>query len=230
MKNKAPDVLRNFTAISDQAVNYHKRQMLLIERDRNQSSFEMLLVEQFVLSIAVKWEAFINDLFIAYFTDAPKPFLRKLKVNIRKSNADKFGLFISKKIKFVPPESLTSTMAQEILDPRGWNISASTFEKLSQKANQYLSAKYAKKFMIDSVDSAFLDFITCLRNYLSHGSRRSSSALKLSLSILQKTDGDSELAGHLIPIGKYLRTRLKNGETRAIHIALRIIKIANKLV
>jgi hypothetical protein len=206
----------------------HQELMIATYNSRNQAALETMLVEQFVMSSAVLWEAFLNDLIITYVVMSPDVYLKSLKSRIGVSVEDKFGGEASKYVKFSMPKSLTRSKAVGLIDPKKFNVTVSNTQTLISRVNNLLAAKYAKRFSFNAEDSAFINYAICMRNYLGHRSESARESLKESVSELTGDD-KARFGGRIKEIGPYLKGKTATNDTRAIAIARRLIQIADKL-
>jgi hypothetical protein len=209
------------------AIADYRELCLAIHNKRNQASLESLLSEQLALSVAIAWEDFVNDVLIAYISRNPKTMFDDLKNRIKKSSSDKFGVDATRTIRFRFPTKPTLTTIESFVDPRGWNVAITSAQSLSDKANQFLPAEFARKFSLDAEDTNFINLLFSLRNYLAHRSKASRVTLKSSIAAMTG-DKNISLNGTLTTVSVYLKTSTKGTESRSITIADRVISIANK--
>ena len=228
MSREANKVIESLQKELIEAAALHDKMMLLVDGDRRQSSFENMLVEQFVLSIAVKWEAFINSLIIAYIIDDQRKFVSNLKRKVKTSNIDRFKKPLADFIKFSPPRELNPSQILKLADPEGENITAKSSDSLENKVKNILAVKHAKKFILDNKDRAFLDFLKSLRNFLSHNSRKSKRLLKESMEKLRDADNNSPLVSlPLNQVNIYLKYEVSPGIRRTRIIVDNLKRISN---
>ncbi len=202
--------------------------LLAVHEKRRQASLEIMLSEQAVMSLAVFWEAFLHDLMVSYVVRRPKSCLEDAEKRLRQSLAEKF-LGITRWVELQFPSTLTEAQVERILDPKGWNVVATSSDALTRMANRYLSASDAKKFSLNADDSAFIDYLVSLRNYLGHRSSGARRQLLASLRGLQSGGENRDLMNSANrSIGVYLKRHTGNG-TRINVIGNRIITIAEKL-
>lgn len=222
-------VFTTFKERTLKAVDYHTELMLAVHLKRRQAILESILAEQFVLTIAVMWEAYVNDLLLAYVIKSPGVCLKNLQSRIKKGILDKYGSSVAKTVVFKWPRELDKSRALAILDPDGWNITARSAKALSERANDLLIASHAKKFFLNSDDREFIDALLCLRNYLSHHSKNSRRMLLNSILNIKSPSTNAALKGPFFSAGSYLKKDNGLGETRAKFIARRLIEIGEKL-
>jgi hypothetical protein len=232
MASNAKNVLFSFKKRLQKNIRDHKELMFAAYGKTRQASFESILVEQFVVSMAVAWEDFLSDLILTYVSINPSIFLKALKERIKNSNLEKFGPAVAARIKFQEPQKINPDLAQLIIDPKGWNIVPKPKEGITVLANKYLHAKYAKKFALGALDIAFIEFVRCLRNYLNHQSRMSREFLKEANINLNGVDNSWPLITRItyVSVCHYLKQSIDANTTRATRIAQRLIEISDKLV
>ncbi len=191
---------------------------------------ERLLAEQCVLAIAVRWEAFIHDLIIAYVEDRPDNCIAFHKRKVTQSISDKhkgFAAWVTVNV----PHPLTRVQIEEMLDPEGRNVSAESASTLAKKANDLLAAAHAKKFSLTATDGRFLDLLIALRNYMSHRSSGSMRVLRRRLSELATADPASHMIGTLGTVAIYLNAHPPGlPHSRAKVIGHSVNTLAAKLV
>ena len=220
-------VIAKIDALGKRALSSHSELVLAVYNKRNQASLASLLAEQLVISIAVAWESFLSQLMLAYVAIDSKQGVQGLQERIRQAVETRFGVEASKMVRFSDPIVLTSARLAALFDPKGWNLTPTSAEGLSNQANQLLAGHHARKFTLENADARFVDFCLAIRNFLSHRSAGSRQALNNGVSDL--AGPDVALKGHLGPVGAYLKTKAVPSETRAIFIVNRLIGIANKL-
>lgn len=211
-------------------LNLHDELILSVAQHPQKKSLENVLAEQCVLGVAVQWEAFLHDLIVSYIEQRPAECIKFHQGKITQSIRSKSHIFLTW-ITFAVPAVLSRAHIEEIVDPKGWNITAESAESLAELTNTLLSAATAKKFSLPDVDRKFVDLTLALRNYLSHRSAGSLTKLNDKLADFQKTDKKSPLRGKLTDVGAYLKGTPKNSPgSRAKVIGLNLSTLAAKLV
>jgi hypothetical protein len=94
---------------------------LAVYGKKRQASLETMLAEQAMMSIAVLWEAFINDLMTAYVMERPMSLLQDFDTRLSQSIEDKFP-GVAKWVLWSFPNTISRSQAEKLLDPKGWNI------------------------------------------------------------------------------------------------------------
>jgi hypothetical protein len=226
--SEATNTIDRFQGRIDETLGHYSELLLAVTGKRHQAALETMLAEQCAMSLAVSWEAFINDLLIAYVTMSPEVFKKDLETRLRRSIEDRYGDAV-RWIKLHLPKTPNKFQLVRIVDPKGWNVTANSAEELSKRANQLLPAADAKKFSLDADDSAFVDYLIALRNYLSHRSRASRAEVMRSIRDMQGAGQNASLAGNVTTVGAYLKTRIAGNDTRSHFVGARIIQVSEKL-
>lgn len=220
-------IVEQFKRRAHQVHDYHNELLLAVHLKQRQAALESMLSEQFVLSLAVQWEAFINDLIISYVVDDPNPYFKQLRIRIVQSVKEKFGNEAQKLTTFKPPSDLKAGKAQLLVDPKDYNVTSPSAATLTKRANELLAAPHAIKFTLSNDDSAFFDYFVALRNFLGHRSGGSRERLKAAANSL--AGANSPLKGSLKDVGAYLKAKQAGGDRRTAVIVSRIVGIADKL-
>lgn len=194
----------------------------------NQAALETMLVEQFVMLSAVQWESFLNDLIVAYVMMRPQAALNNLESRIEKSVESKFGEHAANCTTFKVQRPFSRQKIVGLLDPKNWNITVTSAQELTMKANDLLVAEFAKKFSLNKNDAEFIDFAVAVRNFLSHRSEASRMELKNSVTALTEP-ANAMFNGQIRDVGTYLKTKDGAGTTRAVSFASRLIAISAAL-
>ena len=209
-------------------LSHHHELKLAIHNKRNEASLKNELVTQLALSLSILWESFLHDLIVSYILMRPHHTLTSLKLRIMQSVEGKFGEAVAKAVAFNSPSSLTRSKLLDLLNQRGWNITAASASKLADKANLLLAAPYAIKFSLDSEDSEFYDYSKGLRNYLGHTSDGAREVFKDTIGNLTETV-NMPLKASLNQIASYLKAPAIDNQSRVEYIAHRLKTLANKL-
>lgn len=227
MASASQDVVRKFTKRLKTAVDHHKELMLAVHLKKHQAALETMLAEQFVLNAAVLWEVFLSNLLLAYLSRSPKSYLKSLKQRILQSLKERYGPDAARLAGIKLPRSLSLAKASALVDPKSFNITVTSAEILTKRANELLAAQYAKRFTLPTEDAQLLDFVIALRNYLGHRSSASLQRLKETVAPLSGTN--SQLQANISNVGAYLKARTTGGEPRSVIIATRLIELGSSL-
>lgn len=212
-------------------LNLYDQLVLAVAASPEKASMQGMLAEQCVLTVAVQWEAFLHDLIVSHIEANPATcvayYTKKVREAITKSKNAIFLAWITYNV----PAPLTRAHIEEMVDPKGWNITADSADTLAGLTGNLLLAPASKKFSLPNVDRKFFDFIIAMRNYLSHRSGGSLTTLKIKLSEYQKEDKTSPLRGKLTDVGAFLKFTPKGApSTRAKVIALNLSALAGRLI
>ena len=126
------------------------------------------------------------------------------------------------------PLKFNYTRDNLLLDTRGWNIAFQNAASLSAKANELLASRFARRFVLNSADSEFFDYVVCLRNFLSHYSSGARRALTEAIDGLTD-ESNHPLKGQVTHIGPYLKRVRVQHKTRAEYTVQRLRAIAQTL-
>jgi hypothetical protein len=221
-------VKANFKFRLIKAVSWHGELMLAVHRKVNQAALETMLVEQFAMLSAVQWESFLNDIIMTYAVMRPRAAIKALQQRVGASVRSRFGERAARCMKFQVKSPVTWDRLVGLLDPKDWNISFTSAEKLRDRVNELLAAEFAKRFSLAKDDAQFFDFAVALRNFLSHRSAASRTALKTAINLFTEA-ANTPFKANLGNAGTYLKARDSTGTTRAVLFAKRLIDLAGKL-
>lgn len=222
----AADVTKQFTSRLTSLIEYHEELLVAVQGKRRQVALEKMLAEQFSFNVVVLLEGFLSDVLVAYLAMSPQRYSRSLKERLTASIKERYGVTASGLINFKFPNDISSSKLRKLIDPKQFNLTFTSAEKLSARANELLEAQYARLFTLDAVDAEFLNFTIALRNFLAHRSKSSRATLNETVSQLS---GDNLTLSPLErDIGAYLRVRNSDDVCRSVEIASRIGKIASK--
>ena len=221
------EVSRIFDCRINSLLRDYSELLLAVHQKKRQASLETMLSEQTVMALAVYWESFLHDLMIAHIVRRPKSCLKGYEDRIHKSVADKFP-GASRWVAVGFPDAPTLVQVERLLDPKGWNIVASSAEQLRELANRFLDAADARKFSLNADDAAFFDYLIAMRNYLGHRSDGGRKTLLHAVSAITQNSGNADLYGPAQQVGTYLKQRTQSG-TRVNSIGARVLAIAASL-
>ncbi len=225
--NPAEKVNKDFKSRLVMATEHHKELLLAIYGKKRQAALETMLAEQFTLNILVLWEVYLSDLLISYLTLSPKRYRDSWKEKVKQSIGDRFGPMAPGMVKFSVPKTFTVPKARALVDPKQFNVTFQTADVLSSRANELLAAEYARLFTLEPEDSAFVNFVIAIRNFLAH---RSPSARKLLRDRTAVMAGaNAAYSGDIANVGGYLKHKVNDQTQRAILIADRLVRIAERL-
>lgn len=195
---------------------------------------ESRLAEMTFMGIAVAWECFLSDLFIAYVNQDPTQVWKTAQASLGKlGNLKPPGLvpFLS----LLSTKHLTVSEVEQLLDPKRENLTFPDVSSLRTTANDYLAEEYVRGFYAMTKDDEVLyDCVKALRNCLAHRSERAKKALvdKMTIAsgrpktcVLAKKTGEYQIND----IGAFLKACTKPGPTRLHEYGNRLQNLASRL-
>lgn len=186
------------------------------------ASDRKLATENYILTIGVLFEGFINDLIFAYANRDCARVMEHLEASVREtlqSNQKAAAAFASF-AEFKHRQHLTKDELKTILDPSGRNTSFPTHAAIEERVQQWLVAAHAARFArLTPQQKAVIDLTIACRNNLAHRSKSSLDRLNevLDLGALHPI-GLRRGVNLVQQAGNYLKSRM-NGGTRALVLA-----------
>jgi hypothetical protein len=213
LERRVKNVLRDFDEL-----------ILAVHGKKRQASLEGMLAEQTLMTLSVVWESFLHDLLVAHVVRNSKSCVGHYEQRINQSIGDKFSGAV-RWVKISIPARLNRAQVERLLDPKGWNVVATSADALKEMANKWLEASDAKKFSLNAEDAAFVDYLLAMRNYVAHRSAGSRIALLAAMKRILPGSTNGDLVGPAQQLGAYLRYRV-GGHTRVNVIGDRILAIS----
>lgn len=228
-KIRPNDVWRDFSERLDEQESFYRDTWTALPR----GSDRKIATENYVLTIGVMFEGFINDLIFAYANRDCSQVNRHLlncidqtlsPVAKAKTAFDRFGDFKQK-------SHLTKAELKEILDPEGRNTSFPDYSAIESRARQWLVHAYANRFAsLNQQRRAVINVAIAARNNLAHRSKSSLDRLNDVLEAgplhgtgLQRNVNRIQQAGH------FFKARPNNTDTRATVLA-RLLREASEVL
>jgi hypothetical protein len=203
--------------------------LLAVHGKTRKASLEGMLSEQATMSLGVFWEAFIHEVFVAYATQNSGNCVRDYRNRLEKNLKDKFSI-PSTWIRIRIPARPSAAQIEKMLDPKGWNLDATSAIELRNKANQHLQSADARHFSLSGDDAIFIDFLVAVRNHLAHRSTSSRGRLTVAAKQMTPTGTNAALAAPIKNLGAYLKASTTNADRRVHAVGHRLITIASTLV
>jgi len=144
------------------------------------------LTEQSLLAVAVAWEGFVSDMFIAFINRDPTRFKQHLRDSFTEHlhTADKPKRVFEAYGSLDFPVHLKKADVQALADNVGSNITFPSFDKLEDKAGTWLIAAHEAKFAgLTPQQKAVVNAVIALRNHVAHRSQRSHDAMNEVLAV-----------------------------------------------
>ena len=178
-----------------------------------------IATENYVLTIGVMFEGYVNDLIFAYANRDCSKVMQHLENSLRAclQAAPKAEAAFNKFGDFKHRDHLTKAELKEILDPEGRNTSFPDFAAIEDRAQQWLAAAHAQRFAnLNAQQRAVINAAIAARNNLAHRSKSSLDRLNVAFDAgalfptgLKRNVNLIQQAGH------YLKARPNNGDSRA---------------
>ena len=227
--NNADKVKQRFLKRGKLLQEYHVELLLALNGKKREKALTGFLNEQFIMAFAVQWETFINDLIQSYVSLSPKRCIESLKTRVYSSLNERFGSSVSKNVQWKPPSQLSVNNIQDLIDPKGMNVSFASAEILAKKANDLLAAQYAKKFSFSLEERNLIDFLVSLRNHLAHNSKKSKQVMRDSILKMKSSSKYNWIYERKwILLSTYLSAK-KGDDMRSIKVVNEFLSLAQKL-
>ena len=169
-----------------------------------------IVAEHSVLSLAVSWETFVNDYFVAAINRNPGTFKSRLRERMRDSVKDKYGNRASRYTQIALPKHPTAADVTALTAPNERNISFKDADSMVQRAAEWLAPEYARLFQsLTQEEKAFIDGLIGIRNYLAHVSIAASGDMDAALDRLSRarTHHDLGRTGRKVRnVGAFMRS------------------------
>jgi hypothetical protein len=217
-----------FCARVEKSIAHHDELLAAVQGKLRQAALETMLSEQFAFNVIVLWEVFLSDLLVQYLSMSPSRYTKDLKGRLLQSVKEKFGHPTAQFLRFSPPNKISVAQTRAMVDPKEYNITITSADALSRRANELLEAKYARLFTLNAEFAQFVNYIIAVRNYLAHRSTSSRKQLKTAVAALQGPN--QPLIGPVSKVGSYLKVRDQQNKTRSVLIAARLIELARTLI
>ncbi|MFF2015015.1 hypothetical protein [Paenibacillus sp. NPDC058177] len=181
------------------------------------------LSEQVFVSMAVLFEQFISDIFVAYINNNSQQFSSYVCTSVQN---DLSNNSVKQFVNVSIPTNLNVAQIRELLMPDDDNIKFADCKILKKKAKQWLVEEHARKFSkLHRDDISLINSIKKIRNYLAHRSPRS---LKSMISILKEIETASptcknyglgiNLRAKNRDIGNYLKADIEDGRRVEVYL------------
>ena len=177
MRKISPDGVRDdYRRQLVDLTRFHNTGLATFSSEADQST----LTEHTLLAVAVAWEGFVSDMFIAYVNRDATRFMAHLKASFEehlktastpKRVFDAFG-------SLAFPDHLNRSETQRLANSTGNNITFPNFDELEGRAKNWLIDAHAIKFSgLTPQQKAVVDSVVALRNHVAHRSQRSLDAI-----------------------------------------------------
>lgn len=225
-KINAASVKADFSALVTDLRDFHTRIEAFLTSKKDIST----LAETTALRLAVTWEGFVSDLFVAYINRDCSTYAAHLQRAFedefsgkQKDIFDRFG-----DLSF--PAHMDRATVLSLVDRQDQNITFRTAEEMRKRARLWLAPVDQARFhALNSRDRAVIDLLVSIRNHLAHQSKSSLDRMNAALAAaaLHPT-GLQRGARGVSNVGSYLKS-VQNGRARLMRLADEMSRIAAKL-
>ncbi len=226
------DVLWDFEAQLEEQSDYYDSSWNKLKRGQQRK----IATENFVLSVGVMFEGFINDLILAYANRDCSKVMDHLESSVKHSfaNNSKAGRAFAKFGEFKRRKHLSKQELKEVLDPNGRNVSFPDYSAIETQARQWLVPLHCEAFVaLSARDRAVVDATIAARNNMAHRSKSSLDKVNLAFEAGPLHDtGLRRVQNRIQRVGHYLKTmpNVNIEQTRADILAGLLGQAAERLV
>lgn len=195
---------------------------ILVINNLSQENDKALLAENIMISAAVLWESFINDIFIAYINRDSSQFIVHLENAYKDKNTQKQKEISSRFVRLNFPKHITVNDISSLLDSSGNNITFPNYKEIIKGANTYLAALNAEKIStLQMKRQAIVDLWISIRNHIAHRSKKSQDAMNKAMSAGALHDTGLKRGKNLIKdVGVYLKSKPQGHSLSRVELIL----------
>ena len=209
MRKINPDgVWKDFATQLDEQAAFHTHSWNVLSKETDRK----IATENYILTLGVLFEGFINDLIFAYANRDCAKVMQHLESSIRQTleSNEKATAAFDSFAEFKHRLHLNKEELRAILDPSGRNTSFRDYTAIEKRAGQWLVAAHVDRFArLSATQKAIIDLTIALRNNLAHRSKSSLDRLNdvLQLGPLHGT-GLQRSGNRVKQAGVYLKSRV----------------------
>jgi len=182
------------------------------------------LTEHMLIALAVSWEGFVSDMFIAYINRDPSQFTNHLRNSLIEhlATSSKPEAVFKNYGKLSFPKHFTKQDVQSLANSNGNNITYSSFARLKDGAKVLLAPAHLAQFnAISNPNQAMINALLALRNHIAHRSVRSSEAMNAALAIgALHTTGLKRSTNKVNNVGAWLKAQPPAKKESRMHLLL----------
>lgn len=137
------------------------------------------------MTVAILWEGFVSDLFVAFISIDSISFKKfilsgiSVRPNDDKSNQHKRAIGIA---KINLPNSFSAPQIRSIVDSQDYNVTFSSVSEMCKHAGIWLSPTHKQGFRaLSQKQKAFLAVVRTTRNFLAHRSQAAAKDMNVAL-------------------------------------------------
>lgn len=233
MNKKRPDQIRTiYSEEADSLIAFYRDAAAGFSGGAHEKRNLTTLSELVFLNAYVAFETFLSDLFMAYINKKSINYQNERETKIKKVIKEEFGDWYSNRVSLSKVQHLKAEEVENLLDPRGFNITFSSSEQIKRLAGGWLSQEFRKNvFTLAQDDFEFIDCCREIRNAIAHKSKR---ALDSMNSMLRDVPNPSSIqfihraANDIKVVGVFLKSR-NNGQERVIACISRLKDISLRM-
>ena len=217
-KSNPQNVRDDFAAGLADIASFYATAHAAISRDRDRT----FLAESTLISTAVLWEGYVSDLFLAYINRDAGHFAEHLQNALNEALEGKPRRILDTFGPVTIPAHLTKAVIEELMDPRGSNLTFRNSEELRDGAARYLTPAHRAGIEgLNDQDQKTIDALIAVRNHLAHRSGQSHNTMNqvLALGALHPT-GLQRGVRNLHLVGPWLKARPTPQQSTRVEIFL----------
>jgi hypothetical protein len=225
-KIDAASVKADFATLARDLLSFHTRVETSLDTKRDIST----LAETTALRLAVIWEGFVSDLFVAYINRDCSTYAAHLQRAFEGEFSGKQKEIFQQFGALSFPAHMDRATVLALVDRQEQNITFRNAQEMRDRARQWLIAADQARFQaLNGRDRASIDLLVSIRNHLAHGSKGSLDRMNAALAApaLQPT-GLQRGGNGVYNVGSYLKA-VHLGQTRLIRIFNEMTRIAAAL-
>ena len=184
------------------------------------------------LSLYVRFENYLSDLFLAYLNRDFSTYQDWVKNRVDQSTAEKFGSWAGGRTAFSPVTHVAVAELESIVDPTGWSLTFGSASKIGDRATEWLAAGHrARVHSLTASDQDLIDTARSVRDFIAHRSPGSKKRMNVQLQVVNQHGGNPHLARGPNAIhdeGAYLKA-VTGGHRRLTTYSSRLQDIALKM-
>ena len=185
------------------------------------------------LALFVAFERFLSDLFLAYLNRDFSIYQTWLGDSIAKSAGARFGPSVGAMVHLTRKPHLTVDEIENILDPRGWNLTFSDVAQLRQRATDWLLPAHAGRInSINAHEERLVNTARTIRDFIAHQSKGSKAAMNAALANVQAGPHNLHMgrgARDIHAVGAFLKAQTPGAQRRLHRYSAGLVTIAHHL-
>jgi hypothetical protein len=216
-------VKADFATLAGELLSFHDRVAAALGTKRDVSA----LAETTALRLAVIWEGFVSDLFVAYINRDCSVFAAHLQRAFEQEFSGKQDAIFDQFGSLSFPAHMDRARILSLVDRQDQNITFRNIEEMQSRAGQWLAAADRARFdSLTARDRAVIDLLVSIRNHLAHRSKGSLDKLNAALDAGALHPTGLRRGGNGVSnVGSYLKA-VQTGRTRVTRLVDEVTRIA----